>query len=98
MKMILCFVCFGFFAAFVFDINSIFISKVRKKAFTVTLDIIYCVSMFCVFFCLLVGYSHAQMRYYYFVLAIVGFLLENCTVHKMFKKCHKKLLKSKAKV
>ena len=98
MKMILCFVCFGFFAAFVFDINSIFISKVQKKAFTVILDIIYSISMFCVFFCLLVGYSHAQMRYYYFVLAIVGFLIENCTVHKMFKKCHKKLLKSKAKV
>ena len=98
MKMIFSFVCFGFFAAIVFDADSLLISRILKRFFTVVLDILYCFSMFCIFFCLLVGYSHAQMRYYYFVLAIVGFLLESYTVHKLFKKCNKKLLKCKAKV
>lgn len=98
MKMIISFICFGFFAAFVFNLNSIFIAKVHKNAFTVMLDILYCISMFIIFFCLLIGYSYAQMRYYYIVLSLVGFLLENVSVHKIFKKLHKKLLKSKGKV
>lgn len=98
MKMIVSFVCFGFCAGLLFNLNAILISIVHKKAFTVMLDIVYCVSMFIVFFCLLIGYSHAQMRYYFIVLSLVGFLLEKYTVHKLFKKTNKKLLKSKGKV
>lgn len=92
MNMILSFLLLGFAAGCLFYFNSLIISKFKIKAISITLDIIYCVTVFLVFFCFLVGYNYAQMRYYYLLFFGLGFFLYNLIFHKMFKKYSKKLL------
>lgn len=86
MKTIIVFFIFGFAFSIAFSLLNYIEKKVHKRIFSIIIDILFCISSFLVFFCLLIGYNNAQMRYYYLVISGVGFFALQFIFNKLFKK------------